>query len=78
MADRLGPLHPDFGYPFAIKRTNAYSTPLERKKQDITDTRRTLKGKHTDWESVLNNMLGSRGIVNDDEYKFMSKKGAYQ
>lgn len=77
MTDRLGPLHPDFGYPFAIKRTNAYLTPLERKKQHIVDTKRTLKGKHTDWEKILNDILGRSGIVNDDEYKFMSKKGAY-
>ena len=64
-------------YKFGSSNTNAYLTPLERKRQDITDTKRTLRGKHTDWEKVLNNLLGRSGIVNDDEYKFMSKKGVY-
>ena len=78
MTNRLGPLHPDFGYPFAIKRTNAYSTPLERKPQTIKDPKGVIrKAKHTNWEAVLNKMLGNQGFLNDDEYKFMSKKGAY-
>lgn len=73
----LSPLHPDFGYPFAMKRTNAYLTPLEKKKQKISDPKTTIKGSHTNWESVLNGMLGKQGILNDDEYKFMSRKGSY-
>jgi hypothetical protein len=68
----------DFGYPFAIKRTNAYLTPKEAKRQRITDPPAMLKNaKHTDWEAALNNMLGKRGFVNDDEYNLW-KKGGYK
>lgn len=73
MLDRL---KPDFGYPFAMKRTNAYLTPKEAKRQMVKDPKISLKGKHTNWESVLNNMLGKQGILNDDEYN-MWKKGGY-
>lgn len=71
------PLHPDFGYPFAMKRTNAYLTPKEAKRQMIRDPKSVMpKGKHTAWEAALNNMLGKRGILNDDEY-FLFEKGGY-
>lgn len=72
--DKFRKLKPDFGYPFAIKRTSAYLTPKEAKRQRITDPPATLRGaKHTDWEAALNSMLGKRGILNDDEYKMKIK-----
>ena len=59
----------DFGSAFAIKRTNAYLTPSEAKRQRITDPPAVIKNaKHTDWEAALNKMLGRQGILNDDEY----------
>ena len=66
----------DFGYPFAIQRTNAYLTPKEAKRQAVKDPVGPLKGKHTNWEAVLNKMLGNSGILNDDEYN-LYKKGGY-
>ena len=72
----LSPLHPDFGYPFAIQRTNAYLTPKEKKPQTIKDPKSVIrKAKHTDWEAAINKMLGKRGILNDDEYNLWQKGG---
>jgi hypothetical protein len=67
----------DFGYPFAIKRTNAYISPASARRQRVTDPKATIKGaRHVPWESVLNNMLGRQGFLNDDEYNLW-KKGGY-
>ena len=67
----------DFGYPFAMPRTNAYLTPKESRRQMVKDPKPVLRGAHTNWEAVLNSMLGKRGILNDDEYNLMKRKGGY-
>ena len=64
-------------YAFGSPETSAYLTPKEKLVQKIMDPNDPLKGVHAAFESSINKTLGIVHILNDDEYKFMSKKGAY-
>ena len=50
-----------------------YTSPAKLKMlHKVTDpkNKKRIKGKHASWELPVNRVLGGRGILNDDEYKF--------
>lgn len=64
-------------YVFGTHKSGAYITPKERLFQHLINPDSPLKSKKTDWEAMVNQIFGSSHMLNDDEYRFMSKKGAY-
>ena len=64
-------------YEFGSDKTNAYLTPKEKLVQFVTDPKNPLGGAHVLFEPSINRTLAQSHILTDDEYRLMSKKGAY-
>ena len=65
-------------YAFGSHETSAYLTPKEKLVQFVMDPSNSpLSGPKAVFESSVNRMLAESHVLTDDEYRFMSKKGAY-
>lgn len=64
-------------YVFGSHESSAYLTPKEKLVQFVTDPNNPLGGAKALFESSINKTLAQSHILTDDEYRFMSKKGAY-
>ena len=68
----------DNAYAFGSDATNAYLTPKEKLVQFVMDPSNSpLSGPKAVFESSVNRTLAKSHVLTDDEYRFMSKKGAY-
>lgn len=63
-------------YVFGSASTNAPLTPKERVIQMLSNPKSRVKGRQTDFETMVNQILGRSHVLNDDEYNMM-KKGVY-
>ena len=62
-------------YAFGSMSTNAPLTPKERVIQMLSNPRSRVKGQQTDFETMVNQILGRSHVLNDDEYNMMRKGG---
>lgn len=64
-------------YTFGSMGASAPLTAKEKFKQFVTNPKTKVKGRKTSVEKGVNKTLAASHILTDDEYRFMSKKGAY-